>query len=487
MVNSDRNSLNLNHLEEELELLLKQNLPQAKPQRSEDNSLKTTQETKQTLQQLAKQAGQPKVENKPKRSKPAPIVNSVNLNDTYIDNSQLSNIVPTEALEPELEPLEKNMFNNEEPRLSSALENFLNNHEEVEDDIQPVIERHISHDIINEDKPRITSTVRLIILGFLSLASAVTYYIYVYQPFAPSFIYADNSPYKTKNMVENLQNQTIVNSADLLNNTKTNDNNNLTVKQPFIKPIDTSKTKIAEQPETKLSPNDTKEVKKDKIVKTPNKTAIVVKDKTASDEPTLITAPKIENNDSSDAAIPTSNTKELPAILKLLENKSKDKPKEIKTSDAKKLDPWEANQLKKHKLEQNSLSDYNTNKVEKPTVSKAKPAKAEKTNLPKINNEEHIVEQHKAEKHKKSIGNQGKYYVQFASIPTISDASKLKNTYNDRYKDLLLDKSIALEKSKPINGHIYYRLRIRTKNMDEAKSLCLKVRDINGQCIFGKS
>ncbi|GEM_PF-5436101 len=505
MVHVDKNALDLNHLEEELELLLKQNLPTANTPPTSQNPNQPATSTaskpsasasinnaKQTLKDLVKQtnayaeqsinstnykeqnkaASKPFVNTASQLKNAPPTVDTINLNDLYIESTHLNTTsekhetLPTKEIsiaqnDEEIETAQHiHAEEGEEVKLDTdvsitkGLEDFFNEHESTftEETTEPEVS--LIHNAYANEKSSIFSpifnNIKLIALGFISLATAFIYYLYVYQPYAPSVVYADKTPYKTKNMIENLENQNIVNSSDLTHkNLSTEENTlpviankineNITVKQPFIKPIekpyspvkraDTNnnvpqKHEVIEAPKQKV---ETKEEPKSKIKKEPK---VAIPAKIVKIE--LPKKPFTEKDQEFDSEIE-------PQVKNIVETKPKFKPKTVTKKNyvaknkpiiTKKLDPWEANQLRK-------LHHFG-------------------------------------------------YYIQLASSPALSDATHLQSSYNTKYKNILDGKHIMIKKSSLINNRIYYRLRIKAANLEKARAICLKIKNMGGQCIFGK-
>lgn len=500
MADADKNALDLNHLEEELELLLKQNLPTANtptppkqqpnlpttPTPSNASASQSINSTRQTLKDLVKQTNiyaeqsinstdtknSDKALAKPSKfKKSSPTVDTLNLNDLYIESTKLNNAVTKHEHLPKEEDFADSHFekievtentkakesteakiDNTDLSITKGLEDFLNEHKDtaIQEPVEPEVS--IIHNAYANQQSSILSpifnNIKLIALGFISLATAFIYYLYVYQPYAPSIIYADKTPYKTKNMIENLQNQNIVNSADLTNEknsveenktslTTNNINEKLTIQKPFIKPIvkplapvkpvvetnntsqkpqtiEPPKQKIKIKEETKVSPLPIKSTLPTKIIKSElPKKPFTLKDQEFDSE----VEPQVKN-----IFEPKINSKPITKKNPVVKHKR---------VINKKLDPWEANQLRK-------MSHF-------------------------------------------------EYYVQLASSPALNNATHLQNLYNTKYKNILDGKHIMIEKSSLINNRIYYRLRVKSSNLAKARSICLKIKNMGGQCIFGKN
>lgn len=429
MKNGNNNSLDLNNLEEELEFLLQENLTTANKTPSpiefipkmQKDSQQSIQPTNKIIQKPLSAKLDPSHEILLKNisSKEPPIVETTNLKDLYIEPTILEHKVenieeeePIAAILKEQEPAAIDETN----LLSKTLEDFLS-----EETTEPIIntknepEVNLINNVFQEHTSFLNkwlNNITLSLLGVISLASAFGYYIYVYQPYAPSIIYADKSPYKTKNMIENLEDQNILSVKDLKAKQIAKLEPPVTIKQPFIKAIE--KPAITQSPTTtpKISvkaPEPVKENSKIELITNPVEKTIINK-KAFTD--------KDIGFDNAIAPQITNILKTKPAVIK--------KPKPI----AKNLDPWEANQLKKSKA---------------------------------------------------------KFYVQFAATPVYSNALDLQKKYYTKYHNLINNRYIMVEKSNLISNKIYYRLRIKTSNIEDAKAICSKIKNIGGQCIYGSN
>lgn len=503
------NSLDLNNLEEELELLLQQNLPKTnkntsapiqstsnapiatnkpvQPIEAIKNARQTLKELMQetnsneTTQNLEEKVSQPIVNSIKANKRQAPIVDTINLKDLHIEPTLVVAKEQNKEINPTAEnigiPTEEIAVPKEEPvieetnTLTKSLEDFLS-----EETPNLILEENVpENSIINNAYTEKSSifielkkNIILITLGFISLISAFAYYVYVYQPYAPSIIYADKTPYKTKNMIENLENQNILSVQDIKNkqnqatdttskvkNTnnkpieETKNTNTVTITQPFIKPIEKPKQKQQEKAVAvipKVAPNPVATEKTDTNSLPPSTTSEIQKADqlpipTKKVEPTIIKikAPKTKNvvkvekkpftkkdtefDNDIEPQIKNIFT-EKPVIKKTQEIKPKSKSKTMETN----LDPWQANQLKKAHLG---------------------------------------------------------FYVQLASNPVRNKAIELQKIYNTRFHDILNGRHIMVEKSNLINNKIYYRLRVKAPTLEAARSICTKIKNAGGQCIYG--